>query len=433
MFAKNYDDTIEYLYSCLAMFERNGQADYKPGLDNTLALLAAFDNPHLKLKNVIHIAGTNGKGSTAHTLASILQSSGFKTALYTSPHLIDFRERIRVDGEMISKERVVDFVDRFKKMDVEFNPSFFELTTVMAFEEFARQDVDFAVIETGLGGRLDSTNVVNPIVSVITNIGFDHVAMLGTTLSEIAFEKAGIIKPRVTVVVGSVDESIRKVFSDRAKELNCDICFVDDSNPIISCRHADGMMLYETKDYGQLMGELEGDYQQKNMATVLSVVRELVRKGFNIDQDCIRRGFESVMALTGFKGRWTTLRENPKVVYDTAHNSHGWQEVCKQLSKVELKKTIILGFVADKDVEDILALIKRYLSDAKLYFTAPKCKRRLPESELQMIASIVGLQGDAFPNIEEAYKKALAESDKSDFIFIGGSNYMISDLLTSLQ
>ena len=375
-----YQETLDYLYTQTPVFQRDGASAYKPGLDTARALSAAFGDPHRRYR-AVHVGGTNGKGSTAHTLAAIFRSAGLRTGLYTSPHLLDFRERIRVDGEMISRDAVVDFVERYLAMpDVkDRHPSFFELTMTMAFEWFALREVDIAVVEVGLGGRLDSTNIIMPELSVITNISKDHTAFLGDTLREIAVEKAGIIKPGVPVVVGEAEGDVLRVFEDAAARAGSPLVM---AVPVVA-REMDGGWLYEGcgMDGGDVYGELGGEFQPRNAATVLAAVRTLGLP--QVTADAVRAGFAGVCGLTGLRGRLTTLCCAPyTLVCDTGHNPGAWQYLGAHLAGVKApRKTVVVGFAADKDVDTILSMMPR---DARYLFTKPSGNRGLDAAELEI-------------------------------------------------
>lgn len=422
---KEYNDAIEFLYTSMPMFQRVGASAYKPGLDTVKLLDEAFGNPHLKYKT-IHIAGTNGKGSTAHTIAAILQSAGYRVGLYTSPHLVDFRERIRVNGAMISHEAVVDFVNRYRAMSLDCHPSFFELTMTMAFEHFANEKVDIAVIETGLGGRLDSTNIITPILSIITNISFDHTAFLGNTLTAIATEKAGIIKPSIPVVIGEAQGPVREVFQQKADEQNSPIYFAEDEPRFDSIETLDNALLYRGAQYGDIIGELMGDCQPKNAATILTALPILAKSGIKITDGAVIDGFAHVTTLTGLMGRWMTLHRNPHVVCDTGHNVGGWQYLSRRLKSIDGTLHMIIGFVNDKDVSHILEMMPK---TAKYYFTNASIERAMPVNQLAEIAAECGLVGSQYPSVEDAYKAALANATPTDTIFIGGSTFIVADLL----
>jgi len=422
---KEYNDAIEFLYTSMPMFQRVGASAYKPGLDTVKLLDEAFGNPHLKYKT-IHIAGTNGKGSTAHTIAAILQSAGYRVGLYTSPHLVDFRERIRVNGAMISHEAVVNFVNRYRAMSLDCHPSFFELTMTMAFEHFANEKVDIAVIETGLGGRLDSTNIITPILSIITNISFDHTAFLGNTLTAIAAEKAGIIKPSIPVVIGEAQGPVREVFQQKADEQNSPIYFAEDEPRFDSIETLDNALLYRGAQYGDIIGELMGDCQPKNAATILTVLPVLAKCGIKITDDAVVKGFAHVSTLTGLMGRWMTLQRNPHVVCDTGHNVGGWQYLSRRLKSIDGTLHMIIGFVNDKDVSHILEMMPK---TARYYLTNAQIERAMPVDQLAKIAAECGLVGEKYPSVEDAYKTALANATPTDTIFIGGSTFIVADLL----
>lgn len=421
-----YNDAIEFLYTSMPMFQRIGASAYKPGLDTVRLLDDKFGNPHLKYKT-IHVAGTNGKGSTAHTLAAILQSSGYKVGLYTSPHLVDFRERIRVNGEMISRDAVVGFVNCYKAMSLDCHPSFFELTMTMAFEHFAKENVDIAVIETGLGGRLDSTNIITPILSVITNISFDHTAFLGDTLTSIAKEKAGIIKRGVPVVVGEAQGDVREVFADKAIELSAPIVFAEDVPSFDGVEVIEDGLRYENTGYGDVIGELAGDCQPKNANTILAAVGQLAKCGIDINGNAVKKGFANVCGLTGLLGRWTTLHRQPHVVCDTGHNIGGWQYLSNRLKSITGTLHMVIGFVNDKDVTNILKMMP---CNAKYYFTNASIERAMPASQLASMATAIGLRGDIYSSVNDAYQAAFTNARPSDTIFIGGSTFVVADLLS---
>ena len=426
---EEYNEAIEFLYTSMPMFQRVGASAYKPGLDTVKMLDDKFGNPHLKYKT-IHIAGTNGKGSTAHTIAAILQSAGYRVGLYTSPHLVDFRERIRVNGTMISHEAVVDFVNRYRAMSLNCHPSFFELTMTMAFEYFAREKVDIAVIETGLGGRLDSTNIITPIMSIITNISFDHTAFLGDSLKSIAGEKAGIIKASIPVVIGEAYGEVREVFAQKALEQNSPIFFAQDEQRFARVDSLDDGLLYRTTRYGDIVGELVGDCQPKNATTILTALPLLEAQNLSITSQAVKEGFARVTTLTGLMGRWMTLQRNPHVVCDTGHNVGGWEYLSRRLHSVEDTLHMVIGFVNDKDVSHILEMMPK---TAKYYITNAAIERAMPATQLAEIANQCGLIGEQYPSVEEAYNAALAAAQPSDTIFIGGSTFIVADLLTSLQ
>ncbi len=402
-----YDETIEYLFNSTPLFQNVGKAAYKEGLANTLALDEYFGHPHTQFKT-IHVGGTNGKGSTSHSLAAVLQSAGYKVGLFTSPHLKDFRERIRINGEMISEEYVVDFVEQHKSFFEPLYPSFFELTTAMAFKYFADEKVDVAVIEVGLGGRLDCTNIITPVLSIITNISFDHVNLLGNTLEKIASEKAGIIKHGVPVVIGETTSKTRTVFETKAKEVGTQIVFA------------------EEKEIPEIPFELGGDYQQKNLRTIMTAL-SILRNAFNISEQNISYGLSNVCEQTGLMGRWQTLKECPKTVCDVGHNVGGFEYIVKQLTRQQYKTLrIVIGMVNDKDINGVLALLPK---DAKYYFTKAKVARALQPEELQEKAKEYGLNGNCYPSVTEAYEAAVKEASTDDFIFIGGSCFVVAEVV----
>ena len=424
-----YDNAIDFLYTQIPMFQRMGANAYKPGLDTSIALDKAFGNPHSRFPS-IHIAGTNGKGSTAHTLAAILQSAGYKVGLYTSPHLVDFRERIRINGEMISHSAVVDFVNRYRALQLDCQPSFFELTMTMAFEYFAKEKIDIAVIETGLGGRLDSTNIISPILSIITNISFDHTAFLGDTLTAIASEKAGIIKRNTPVVVGEASGDVKQLFLDKSIEMNSPIKFADENKAFSSAELTPDGYLYHNTPFGNITGELTGECQQKNTATILSAIEQLRLIGWEITPDAVKQGFANVCNLTGLAGRWMELQQSPRVVCDTGHNVGGWEYLSRQLSQVEGKLHMVIGFVNDKDISHILDLMPH---NATYYFTRAEIPRALSADEVKAIALAKGLKGEAYATVAEAYQKAIVSASATDTIFIGGSTFVVADLLSHRQ
>ena len=424
-----YDNAIDFLYTQIPMFQRMGANAYKPGLDTSIALDKAFGNPHSRFPS-IHIAGTNGKGSTAHTLAAILQSAGYKVGLYTSPHLVDFRERIRINGEMISHSAVVDFVNRYRALQLDCQPSFFELTMTMAFEYFAKEKIDIAVIETGLGGRLDSTNIISPILSIITNISFDHTAFLGDTLTAIASEKAGIIKRNTPGVVGEASGDVKQLFLDKSIEMNSPIKFADENKAFSSAELTPDGYLYHNTPFGNITGELTGECQQKNTATILSAIEQLRLIGWEITPDAVKQGFANVCNLTGLAGRWMELQQSPRVVCDTGHNVGGWEYLSRQLSQVEGKLHMVIGFVNDKDISHILDLMPH---NATYYFTRAEIPRALSADEVKAIALAKGLKGEAYATVAEAYQKAIVSASATDTIFIGGSTFVVADLLSHRQ
>ena len=416
----NYQETTEYLFNSTPVFEKIGAKAYKPGLQTTFALDDHFGHPHQKYKT-IHIAGTNGKGSCSHTLAAILQSQGYKVGLYTSPHLVDFRERIRVNGECVPEQYVIDFVEENRAFFEPLHPSFFELTTAMALKYFAEQKVDYAVIEVGLGGRLDCTNIITPILSIITNISFDHTQFLGNTLAEIAGEKAGIIKPGVPVVIGEYLPETRTVFEKKAKSENAPILFAQDFD-------ADLLESSETCDVDM---ELKGSYQERNKKTILTALH-ILRQKLAISDEAIREGFAHVCELTGLRGRWEKLNDTPLTICDTGHNLAGWNYLAPQINSVKAEtKHIVFGMVDDKDVAHVLQLLKEKLENrVKYYWTQPSTKRAIPVEKLSELALKLGLHGETYHSVKEAYNAALKNAGKGDFVFVGGSSYVVADLLS---
>lgn len=425
-----YTETVEYLFNSTPMFQNVGSAGYKEGLDNTITLDNHFDNPHKKFKT-IHIGGTNGKGSCSHTIAAILQSAGYKVGLFTSPHLVDFRERIRINGVMIPEQYVVDFVENEKDFFEPLHPSFFELTTALAFKYFAENNVDIAVIEVGLGGRLDCTNIISPILSVITNIGFDHIQFLGNTLEKIASEKAGIIKNNTPVVIGETTPETRTVFIQKATSTNSAIYLAEENDIILSHQHShNGGIDYETKTYGTIHGELSGLCQIKNTATILTAINVLAKIGLAIQPENIIEGFKHVCELTGLRGRWEKIDENPITICDTGHNVNGLEYIVKQLQQQKYEKLhIVFGMVNDKDIEGVLSIMPK---DATYYFCQASVKRAMPSQQLKTLAEAHELKGNTFANVLDAYNSARQNASQNDFIYIGGSSFIVADLIASL-
>ena len=433
----NYVETCEYLFSQLPMFEKQGATGYKEGLQNTKALDEHFNHPHRNFRT-IHVAGTNGKGSCSHTLAAILQTCGYKVGLYTSPHLVDFRERIRINGKCISKEYVVDFVKQEREFFEPLKPTFFELTTAMAFKYFSEMKVDIAVIEVGLGGRLDCTNIIQPDLSIITNISYDHTQFLGDTLEKIAAEKAGIIKQNMPVVIGEATPETRPVFEKKAREMQSPIVFAEDEPEVLQAEGLkNGTMRYITLHDGELRGELGGLYQAKNTNTVLCAVRQLEEIGLlckcklpENQHKChseIQKALSSVCELTGLQGRWQTVKNTPLTVCDTGHNLAGWEYLSRQLNSIECQNMhIIFGMVDDKDVEGVMKLLPQ---KASYYFTQADNKRAIPVDRLLMLANENGLVGNEFRTVEEAYNMVKSVAAREDFVFVGGSSYVVADFL----
>ena len=409
----DYQETLKYLYEQVPMFQRVGRAAYKEGLDNTLTLDAHFGHPHHSFRT-IHVAGTNGKGSVSHTLAAILQSAGYKTGLYTSPHLVDFRERIRINGTPISKDYVVSFVEHERSFFEPLCPSFFELATAMAFKYFVDEQVDVAVIEVGLGGRLDCTNIITPDLSIITNISFDHVQFLGNTLAKIAGEKAGIIKKGIPVVIGETTPETKPVFMAKATEVGAPIYFAEENN---------------REDYPGVEYELKGIYQEKNKRTLFTALPLLKEAGYHFDEENVREGFAHVVELTGLMGRWQKLHDHPTLVCDTGHNVGGITYVVEQLRQQSCHQLhIVIGMVNDKDISGVLALLPK---EAIYYFTQASVNRALPAKQLLHLATEAGLKGKAYASVKNAVRAAMKKSLPEDFIFVGGSNFIVADLLAS--
>ena len=405
----NYQDTIQYLYNSTPVFEHVGASAYKEGLSNSWALDEHFNHPHTKFKT-IHVAGTNGKGSCSHTLAAILQAEGYRVGLFTSPHLVDFRERIKVNGECISQDYVIDFVENERSFFEPLHPSFFELTTAMAFKYFADAHVDIAVIEVGLGGRLDCTNIITPILSVITNISLDHTQFLGDTLEKIATEKAGIIKRDIPVVIGETTPETRNVFLNKAKEMNAPIFFAEE---------------YNNPNANELDFELKGSYQEKNKQTILCAISHLP---LPISPSSVKEGLSHVVELTGLMGRWQTIREHPTVICDTGHNVGGWQYLSQQIKSQPCKNLhIVFGMVDDKDIDTVMNMLP---TNATYYFTQAQTKRAIPANIVEEKGKEHHLKGYVFPQVADAYKAALRHAYEDDFIFVGGSSYIVADFLT---
>ena len=425
-----YQETITYLYNSAPLFQNIGQGAYKEGLSNTHALDEHFSHPHRKFRT-LHVAGTNGKGSCSHTLAAVLQSAGYKVGLYTSPHLVDFRERIRVNGQMISKQFVIDFVAQHRFFFEPLHPSFFELTTAMAFHYFAEQQVDVAVIEVGLGGRLDCTNIISPDLTVITNISFDHVGFLGDTLGKIAHEKAGIIKPHTPIIIGEHNDETRPVFLDEATAKQAPITFAQEIPMIVSKCGDANYDIYQTSLYSDLQVALRGYCQEKNVNTLLHAVGQLKALGYNLSDEAIRQGFAHVCQLTGLMGRWQQLCSSPRLVCDTGHNIGGFRYIVPQLEAQSCRTLrIVFGMVNDKDINGVLALMPRH---ATYYFTQASVARALDSQSLQALALKHGLVGTPPPPVEAATRAALADADEEDFIYVGGSSFVVADLLTDFD
>ncbi|HEX6192035.1 MAG TPA: folylpolyglutamate synthase/dihydrofolate synthase family protein [Chitinophagaceae bacterium] len=426
----NYKETISYLFSRLPMYSRIGAAAYKPNLDNTIELCASIGNPQTKFK-AIHVAGTNGKGSVSHMLAAILQSAGYKTGLYTSPHLKDFRERIKVNGQMIDREFVINFTEGIQPMINKLEPSFFEITVAMAFDFFAHEKVDIAIIETGLGGRLDSTNIITPVLSIITNIGWDHMNILGNSLEKIASEKAGIIKPGIPIVIGEEIPETKPVFVNIASEKKSPITFAGDTRSVVNWNWEDHNLVLEVAeahhtDHKKYVLDLGGIYQAKNLVTVLSACSVLQSLGWPINDSNIKTGLKQVKKLTGLHGRWEIIHTQPLVVLDVAHNAEGIRQLLQQIEITEHRHLyIILGMVNDKDTSAVLAAMPQ---QATYYFTKAQIPRALDENELAKRGTDAGLRGTGFADVNTALKSALAKADREDLIVVCGSVFLVGEV-----
>lgn len=426
-----YQQTLDYLFARLPMFQRVGAAAYKANLDNTNKIVELLGKPHQKLK-CVHVAGTNGKGSSSHMIASVLQQAGYKTGLYTSPHLIDFRERIKINGKMIPKNYIVDFVEKYKGEFEKIEPSFFEWTVGLAFDYFAKEEVDVAVIEVGLGGRLDSTNVITPTVSLITNISYDHMNLLGDTLEKIAAEKAGIIKSRIPVVVSQYQSESGPLFNAVAKELKTTVQFADKKYKVIDHKLKDGylnttVLNKATNTTLNLDLDLTGNYQLKNVLGVLNTLDVIEKCGFIIEQNDIIRGLKQVVKTTGLEGRWQTISEKPLMIADTGHNEDGIKNVIANLKTIAHGHLhFVFGTVNDKDVLKILELLPK---EATYYFAKANIPRALDENELFEKAQKINLKGKPFSNVKAAIEAAKKAAKKNDLILIGGSTFVVGDAL----
>ncbi len=429
----NYQQTLNYLYTQLPVFTRVGASAYKEDLTNTIALLKVLNNPEHKFKSV-HVGGTNGKGSTSHMLAAILQVAGYKTGLYTSPHLKDFRERIRINGEMISKQTVIDFVAKHKSDFEAIQPSFFEMTVALAFDVFAKEQVDIAIVEVGLGGRLDSTNVINPLLSIITNIGWDHMNLLGDTLQKIAGEKAGIIKSNTPVIIGEYQQEVADVFISKAKSVNADFVFASDVKSKVKSQKSEENLEYLEIDAPQsplpalhIQLDLPGSYQLNNLRTVLTAVDELRNQGFNITNQHITAALKQVKTLTGLHGRWEVLCHKPLTICDTGHNPEGIAEVIKNIASVKYEHLhFVIGMVNDKDISKVLSMLP---TDATYYFCRPDIPRGLEAESIKQQAASFGLQGEAYGSVKEAFRAAQANATDKDLVFAGGSTFVVAEVV----
>jgi dihydrofolate synthase/folylpolyglutamate synthase len=431
----NYQETLDYMYAQLPMFHRIGSAAYKADLDNTIALCARLGNPEKKFRS-IHVAGTNGKGSTSHILAAILQAAGLKVGLYTSPHLKDFRERIKINGEFISQAYVTEFVSKHKNYFEQLQPSFFEMTVGLAFDYFATEGVDIAVVEVGLGGRLDSTNIITPEVAVITNISFDHMALLGNTLEKIAGEKAGIIKSHIPVIIGETQTASAPVFTEKANTQQAPLTFADQQYKAVHAQQQqDDERVFLNMDieqegkiiYRNLQSELLGLYQLKNIPTVLATIDILNKKGFQLTEAIIRKGIKNVISTTGLLGRWQVLSNNPLIIADTGHNEAGIKEVLAQLQVTPHERLhMVIGMVNDKDISSVLSLLPK---DAIYYFCKAAIPRALPAKELQVAAQLKGLSGTVHDTVATALQAAKNKATRGDLILVGGSTFTAAEVV----
>ena len=428
-----YQEAIEYLYAATPVFQQVGTTAYKPGLETTHTLDTHYGHPH-RCYRTIHVGGTNGKGSTSHTIAAVLQAAGYRVGLFTSPHLLDFRERIRVNGEMVSEDFVCRFVEEAKPLIEERSPSFFEITTLMAFDYFRQAQVDFAVIEVGLGGRLDCTNIISPIASVITSISKDHTQLLGDTLEAIAREKAGIIKPHTPVIIGRGESpEVREVFVKKATEEEAPIIFAEEAVHIKAQtpEFSGQSFTLEGKEALPYHFGLGGLVQRDNFRAIYATIQELRSQGITISEEAFRDGLRNVVSLTGLRGRWEVLSQHPTLICDTAHNEDGVRYIVEQLRSLQRPLHIIFGMVNDKDIRGVL---QRLPKEARYYFTAASVPRALAPEDLQALAEQYGLQGSTYPNVHEALIAARkAANPDTDVLFVGGSNFLISDLLADLS
>ncbi|MDR1984481.1 MAG: bifunctional folylpolyglutamate synthase/dihydrofolate synthase [Prevotellaceae bacterium] len=430
-----YSETINYLFNSLPMFHRIGAAAYKASLDTTLELDEIFNHPHKKFKS-IHVAGTNGKGSVSHIISSVLQSAGYKTGLYTSPHLTDFRERIKINGKEIPENEVVNFVEKYKSLFDKLHPSFFEMTVALAFDYFARQEIDVAVVEVGLGGRLDSTNIISPLLSVITNIGFDHTEFLGNTICAIANEKAGIIKNKTPVVIGEWNDESATVFSQKAMRENAKIIFASQCAKVNKIKQYETYQEFEISvsncdftafDNKKIQLDLLGNYQQKNIITALVAIATLQKKLLKIIDNAISDGFANAAKKTGLRGRWQIISKNPLTICDTGHNAHGLNLSMAQLKSVERNKLFfVFGVVGDKDLDSVLSFLPQ---DAFYIFTNADIPRAMPAADLAKRCIAANLHGEIISNVKDALSYARKLAQKDDLIFIGGSTYVVAEII----
>jgi dihydrofolate synthase / folylpolyglutamate synthase len=422
----DYKQTLNYLFSALPMYQRIGQAAYKADLKTTVSIDKYFEHPHKNFKS-IHIAGTNGKGSVSHMIASVMQEAGYKTGLYTSPHLKDFRERIKVNGQMISQDYVVDFVKKNKRIFEDLEASFFEMSVALAFKYFSDCKVEFAIIETGMGGRLDSTNIIKPILSIITNIGLDHTKFLGNTITEIASEKAGIIKQNIPVIIGETQSNSKPVFENVASKMNSDIFFADSDITIeYLCKNLKYNIFRLIPENKTFELDLKGNYQAKNLTTVIKSLDIMQKCGIKVSEDNIKNGLKNVINNTGLKGRWQVLNTTPLTICDIGHNVEGVSYIVEQILQQKFNKLrIIWGMVNDKDISQILQILPQ---NAYYYFTQAQIPRALPAEVIYNEAIKYGLQGEVIQNVEQAYNQAVLNSKKEDMIFIGGSTFVVSEI-----
>lgn len=432
----SYEEATDFLFNKTANYESQGAAGYKKGLDNIKALDEHFGHPHENFRS-IHIAGTNGKGSVSHSIAALLQVFGYKVGLYTSPHIVDFSERIRVNGQPIPHDYVAEFVEQEKDFIESVGASFFEATTAMAFKYFSESDVDIAVVEVGLGGRLDSTNIITPVLSIITNISLDHTQLLGSSVEQIAMEKGGIIKRGVPVVIGEATPETRAVFDALAQEADAPITYAEDLDEIVTATPVDEGMRYTARHMGEFVSELRGEYQAKNASTLVTAMYQLVKLGYVCDcrepatqvkvQKEMCEALQNVCSITGLLGRWQIVRQQPLVVCDMGHNVGAWQYLSRQISSVKCKHLrIVFGIVEDKDIYGIMSLLPK---EATYYFAKASTKRAFPETSLKVFADQFGLTGECYPTVKEAYQAAISGTTSDDFVFVGGSAYVVSDFL----
>jgi len=428
----NYKKTLQFLSPS---FQKVGADGYKPGLERSFALDSQLSHPHQHY-HTIHVAGTNGKGSVSHLLAAVLRNANYKVGLYTSPHLIDFCERIRVNGKKISKRYVVNFIENNKSLIQALNPSFFDITTMLAFDFFRHKKVDFAIIEVGMGGRFDSTNIINPILSIITNISLDHTQYLGNTLTQIASEKSGIIKPNIPVIIGEIgnNDELRKVFMDKAMAMESPIFFAEQEKVLISSdKKKNGNWSFQSVDYGTITGELQGLVQNQNAQTVLMALRLLKKMQVKILPKAVKNAFEHVTELTGLMGRWQTIQNKPLIICDTGHNEGAWETLSAQIQQEASKHQtlrMVVGMVSDKDIEAVLSLMPQ---NAIYYFTKASIIRAMPASEFAEKAQLYQLQGQHYDTVNKAIEQAIHDSSPQDMIFIGGSTFVVADALSYFQ